>query len=280
MRAVALLVLDVVLIYAAFPYYAASDLRKGLMEADPVRLRRWTDGPRLLQSLQEQFPHSAVTLTPIVVRAVIADGVPNENSVTPLALGHVHQAFFDSLTTFRVVYNQQHLLFELRDCWWRLTGISTSNLPVNARLAEPDAGLVMPTDVPTSEELGMTTVVARVRTPPATAAAPVAAAAAAKQAEAAPVAPALTGAMATRIRARMAAAEQKIRAFSRQHARELAQLYPGNLEVVRNRRRLEDYEQSLRDDYRATVAREFGIGEVDVELALLAGATNTPPARP
>ncbi len=275
LRVVLLLLFDVVLVYLAFPYYAASDLRKGLMEADPVRVRRWTDGPRLLRSLQEQFPQNALTLTPFLVRAMIADGVPDENSVTPITLGNVRRAFFDNLTTFRVVYHQQNLVFELRGFWWRLAAISMSNLQANARLAEPQAALIMPTDVPTSEAIGCTTLVARALTPPATA--PVPAAATPPPAE--PPAPAVTAATAARIRARMADAEQKIRTFVRQHAQELARLYPGNLAVVRNRRRLAEYEQSLRDDYRAKVAREFGIGEVDVALALLAGASNAPPAR-
>jgi hypothetical protein len=34
----------------------------------------------------------------------------------------------------------------------------------------------------------------------------------------------------------------------------------------------------LRDQYRAKVAKEFGVGEVDVELVIQA-ATNTAPAR-
>ncbi|GEM_PF-1845018 len=276
LRVLILLLFDVVIVYVAFPYFAASDLRKGLMEADPVRLRRWIDEPRLLRSLQQQFPRSAVTLTPFVVRAVIADGVPNENSITPITLGNLHRAFFDNLTTFRVVYNQQHLVFAFRGFWWRLTDISITSLPAHARQSEPDAGAVMSTNVLARAAPGCTTPVARVVAPPATAPAPVAAAP--PQAELA--APALTRETATRIRARMAAAEQKIRAFSRQHARELAQIYPGSLEVVRNRRRLADYAQRLRDDYRAKIAHEFGVGEVDVELALLAGATNTPSARP
>ncbi|MCX7002675.1 MAG: hypothetical protein NTV22_05300 [bacterium] len=279
LRVVMLLLLDVVLVYAAFPYFAASDLRKGLLQADPVRLRRWMDEPRLLRSLQEQFPQSAVTLTPCVVRAVIADGVPHETARTPLTLGNVHRAFFDNVTTFRVVYNQQHLVFELRGGWWRLTDIRTPSMPANARLAEPDAAVVMPADVPASEALGFTSLVARVVAPAAATASapvPVAAAPQAKAAALAP-APALTVVTAARVRARMAEAEQKIRAFSRQHARELAKVYPGSLEVVRNRRRLAEYEQNVRDDYRARIAREFGVGEVDVELALLAGATNTPP---
>jgi len=286
LRVVMLLLLDVVLVYVAFPYFAASDLRKGLLQADPARLRRWIDAPRLLHSLQEQFPQSAVTLTPLVVRAVIADGVPHESARTTLALGKVHRAFFDNVTTFRVVYNQQHLVFELRGGWWRLTDIRTPSMPANARLAEPDAAVVMPADVPASETLGFTTLVARVLTSSAAAAAtapaPVAAAApqAALAAPAPAPAPALTGAPAARVRARMAEAEQKVRAFSRQHARELAKVYPGSLEVVRNRRRLAEYEQNVRDDYRAKIAREFGVGEVDVELALLAGATNPPPAQP
>ena len=280
LRVVMLLLLDVVLVYVAFPYFAASDLRKGLLQADPARLRRWIDEPRLLHSLQEQFPQSAVTLTPFVVRAVIADGVPHATARTLLTLANVQRAFFDNVTTFRVVYNQQHLVFELRGGWWRLTDIRTPSMPANARLTEPDAAVVMPADVPASEALGFTSLAARVVKPTAaTVTAPAPVAVAPQTASAAP-ALALTGVTAARVRARMAEAEQKIRAFSRQHARELAKVYPGSLEVVRNRRRLAEYEQNVRDDYRARIAREFGVGEVDVELALLAGATNTPPAQP
>jgi hypothetical protein len=277
LRAVLLIALDVVLVYVAFPYYAASDLRKGLMEADERKVQRWTDGPALLQSLQQEFPQTALTLTPFLVRAVIADGVPDENSVTPITLGHLRRAWFDDLTTFRVVYNQQTLLFRLSNFWWRLTSITSSNLPPHARLAEPAVTPTMPADVPVSEEIGPTTLVARViavKQSPAPAVA-----ASLSPAPAAPTpAPAIAAATATRIRARMADAEQRIRGFAQQHARELAQLYPGPANVPRNRQRLDDYMTDLRDQYRAKVAKEFGVGEVDVELVIQA-VTNTAPAR-
>jgi hypothetical protein len=79
-----------------------------------------------------------------------------------------------------------------------------------------------------------------------------------------------------RVQARLREIDKKIQGFARSYAAELRQIYPSLRERAENRRRLAEYEQSLRDDYWRSLAAEETLTERQVEEIWQALQTNAP----